>query len=82
MRRSILQIQTSELRSVQQHDLALAWAEEAENAPAVQIGKCARNRLKRQPKIIRDIATGQTAAAIRNKSRVTRNRTKLYVQAM
>jgi hypothetical protein len=44
------------LLPVQQRDLALTGIEEAKNAPALQIGKRARNRLQRQSQIVRDIA--------------------------
>jgi hypothetical protein len=45
--RSVLKIQISQFLSVQQHELPLTWAKEAENAAAVQMGQRARDGLER-----------------------------------
>src|ERR1700730_7819174 len=52
----LLDVQLSEPWPVQQHDLPLRLAEEAENGLVVKHRKRARNRLQREPEIIGDIA--------------------------
>ena len=53
---SVLEIETSQFLAVEQHDLALVVADEAEGPEIVQARQRARHRLQRQTEIIGDVA--------------------------
>ena len=48
----MLEIEASQLRAIEQHDLTLVVADEAENAEIMQPRQRARYRLQRQPEIV------------------------------
>ena len=52
------QIELGQSYSIAEHDFALGLSDEFEHALLMQVGKCTRNRLKRQSEIIGDISTG------------------------